>query len=431
MTQSAIHTPNDVQSTVAVIGAGVVGLCTALEAQRHGYQVTLFDKGLPGKGTSFGNAGYLATELMDPLATKKTLSSAPKMWIDPKGPLALPWQYLPKAIPWLARFVRSASSSKVEASRKALYQLNQAAVPAWQRCLADIGAQEHLVPSGYLLVWESASKLEEAKAHAAYLAQWEVESVLLQGAQLREKEPGLAETVSHALFFPNACRVKDPYLLSKHLFAVFQARGGCFEQAEVDKIHPQGNSVRVVTTDLHVFEHAILCMGAWGEPLLKQVGISVPLEAERGYHLTIDTTDLDTTDLKSKPLKHPIGSAERKFVMSPLTSGLRVVGITEIGGLRLPAFTHRFHVLRHHSRQLLPLLNNSALPESEWMGHRPTIADSLPVIDRHPHHPQLLFAFGHQHLGLTQAAISAELVISLLRKIEPEFDVAPYRVDRF
>ncbi|WP_282178000.1 NAD(P)/FAD-dependent oxidoreductase [Vibrio nereis] len=427
MTQSTKHTPFNDKPTVAVVGAGVVGLCTALEAQRHGFQVTLFDKGLPGEGASFGNAGYLATELIDPLATKKTLAAAPRMWMDPKGPLALPWKYLPQALPWLARFVRSASSARVEASRQALYQLNQAAVPAWQRCLADIGAEEYLVPSGYLLVWESENKLDEAKTHAAYLAQWDIESVLLQGAQLREKEPELAETVSHALFFPNACRVKDPYLLSKQLFAVFQARGGCFEQTEVSEILPQENAVGVVTaTSQNKFEHVVLCTGAWGKPLLEQTGISVPLEAERGYHLTIETADMETP-----PLHHPIGSAERKFVMSPLASGLRVVGITEIGGLRLPEFARRFNVLRHHSRQLLPRLNNPALKVSEWMGHRPTLADSLPVIDRHPRHPQLLFAFGNQHLGLTQAAISAELVISLLRQVEPEFDVKPYRVDRF
>lgn len=427
MTQSAKHTPFNDKLTVAVVGAGVVGLCSALEAQRYGFQVTLFDKGLPGEGASFGNAGYLATELIDPLATKKTLSAAPRMWMDPKGPLALPWKYLPQALPWLARFVRSASSARVEASRQALYQLNQAAVPAWQRCLADIGAEEYLVPSGYLLVWESENKLDEAKTHAAYLAQWDIESVLLQGAQLREKEPELAETVSHALFFPNACRVKDPYLLSKQLFAVFQARGGCFEQTEVSEILPQENAVGVVTaTSQNRFEHVVLCTGAWGKPLLEQTGISVPLEAERGYHLTIETADMETP-----PLHHPIGSAERKFVMSPLASGLRVVGITEIGGLRLPEFTRRFNVLRHHSRQLLPRLNNPALKVSEWMGHRPTLSDSLPVIDQHPRHPRLLFAFGNQHLGLTQAAIGAELVISLLRQVEPEFDVKPYRVDRF
>ncbi|MDU9594206.1 MULTISPECIES: FAD-dependent oxidoreductase [unclassified Vibrio] len=427
MTQSTKHTPFNDKPTVAVVGAGVVGLCTALEAQRHGFQVTLFDKGLPGEGASFGNAGYLATELIDPLATKKTLAAAPRMWLDPKGPLALPWKYLPQALPWLARFVRSASSARVEVSRQALYQLNQAAVPAWQRCLADIGAEEYLVPSGYLLVWESENKLDEAKTHAAYLAQWDIESVLLQGAQLREKEPELAETVSHALFFPNACRVKDPYLLSKQLFAVFQARGGCFEQTEVSEILPQENAVGVVTaTSQNRFEHVVLCTGAWGKPLLEQTGISVPLEAERGYHLTIETADMETP-----PLQHPIGSAERKFVMSPLASGLRVVGITEIGGLRLPEFARRFNVLRHHSRQLLPRLNNPALKVSEWMGHRPTLADSLPVIDQHPRHPRLLFAFGNQHLGLTQAAISAELVISLLRQVEPEFDVKPYRVNRF
>lgn len=426
MQRSALDTPSRTQPTVAIIGAGVVGLCTALEAQRYGYQVTLFDKGLPGEGASFGNAGYLATELIDPLATRKTLASAPRMWIDPNGPLALPWKYLPKALPWLGRFIQSASSARAAASRDALRQLNQAAVPAWQRCLADIGATEYLVSSGYLLVWESENKLEEAKAHAAYLAQWDIESVLLQGAQLREKEPELAATVSHALFFPDACRVKDPYLLSKQLFAVFQTRGGWFEQSEVKEILPQDDSIGMITKEKQEFDNVVLCTGAWGKSLLKQTGLCVPLEAERGYHLTINTANAEST-----LLRHPIGSAERKFVMSPLESGLRVVGVTEVGGLTLPAFARRFQSLRHHSRQLLPILDNSVLEVSEWMGHRPTLPDSLPVIDRHPQYPQLLFAFGNQHLGLTQAAISAELVVSLMRQTDPAFDVSPYRVDRF
>ncbi|UTV27863.1 NAD(P)/FAD-dependent oxidoreductase [Photobacterium atrarenae] len=420
-----LSSPAVSRGPLAVVGAGVVGLCTALEAQRHGYTVTLIDRNAPGTGASFGNAGYLATELVDPLATPATLAGAPAMWLDPKGPLSLPLRYLHRALPWLARFLRAAAPGRVEHSRAALTALNRAAVPAWQRCLADIGATEQLVPSGYLLVWESPDKLEAARDHARDLAKQGITTELLQGEALAAKEPELAERLSHALYFPDACRVRDPFQLSQLLQAAFEARGGQILSREIRDITLQANRVQLETLDGGTFdtEQAIICTGAWSKALLQQVGLSVPLEAERGYHLTIEAEHIT--------LNHPIGSAERRFVMSPLDSGLRVVGITEIGGLTLPPLARGFAALRHHSRQLLRRLDDPALTVSEWMGHRPTLPDSLPVIDRHPTHPHLLFAFGNQHLGLTQAAVSAELVVSLLRRQAPAIDPTPFRVDRF
>ncbi|MBY4675885.1 NAD(P)/FAD-dependent oxidoreductase [Marinobacterium arenosum] len=412
-------------TTLAVVGAGVVGLCTALQAQRQGYQVTLIDRDRPGlSGASFGNAGYLATELIDPLSTAKTLRAAPRMWLDPNGPLALPLGYLHRILPWLARFMLAARPQNAARSRQALLQLNRAALPAWQRCLDDIGAREQLLPSGYLLVWESADKLADAQDHAEYLKQWGIRTELVRGQRLAELEPELAPQLSHALYFPDAQQVREPYQLCRQLFAAFQQRGGCFVEQPVEAIRPGERRVTVQTSAQSLeFNQAIICAGAWSRKLLKGVGIEVPLEAERGYHLTVESGPAR--------LNRPIGSAERRFVISPLASGLRVVGMTELGGLKLKPFRRRFAALRHHSRALLPSLKGSSATVSEWMGHRPTLPDSLPVIDRHPKHPRLLFAFGNQHLGLTQAAISAELVVSLLANTEPPIEPAPFRVDRF
>ena len=178
--------------TVAVIGAGVVGLCTALQAQRKGYRVTLVDREAPGRGASFGNAGYLATELIDPLSSAKTLRGALAMLLDPHGPLALPLGYLHRSLPWLARFVAAARPAQVAHSREGLRQLNRAAIGAWQRCLNDIGASEQLCQSGYLLVWESPERLAEARAHGRYLRQWNVPCELLDAPRVAQLEPALA-----------------------------------------------------------------------------------------------------------------------------------------------------------------------------------------------------------------------------------------------
>ena len=410
--------------TIGVVGAGVVGLCTALELQREGFQVTLIDKNEPGLGASFGNAGYLATELIDPLSTTKTLRSALSMWLNPHGPLSLPLAYFHRILPWLARFIGAAKPGKVTKGRLALASLNQASISAWQRCLKDIGAHEQLVKSGYLLVWESKNKLDEAKNHAAFLSDWGIQTELVQDKRLVELEPNLAASVSHALFFPDAYRVTDPYHLCEMLFATFMARGGHFIKQAVSELIPQTKGVLLKTAEDHFsFDKTVICAGAWSKSLLQDVGLNVPLEAERGYHLIFKQ--------ESMPLNHPIGSAERKFVMTPLETGLRAVGMTELGGLKLKPFKQRFAVLAHHSRKILPQLNNKNIEMDEWMGFRPTLPDSLPVIDQHPTLHDLYFAFGNQHLGLTQAAISAELVSQLMLDIQPKINCEPFSVKRF
>jgi D-amino-acid dehydrogenase len=346
------------------------------------------------------------------------------MWLNPHSPLSLPLGYLHRILPWLFRFICAAAPKRTNKGRLALEQLNRASVPAWRRCLEDIGAQEQLVQSGYLLVWESADKLEDAKKHAAYMQEHGIKTELVQGKRLAQLEPELAENLSHALFFPEAYRVREPYLLCNILLSAFLARKGTFLQQGVTSLQPVNEGVLVKTeTGSFKFDHAIICAGAWSKQLLRSVGLEVPLEAERGYHLSIDAEHIK--------LNHPIGSAERRFVMSPLDSGLRVVGMTELGGLKLKPFKQRFDSLQHHSGKLLPSLNDPALPVSKWMGHRPTLPDSLPVIDRHPQHAQLLFAFGNQHLGLTQAAISAELVVGLMAGDLPTINYEPFRVSRF
>ena len=458
--------------TIAVVGAGVVGLCTALQAQRKGYRVTLIDRDAPGKGASLGNAGYLATELIDPLSSGKTLRGALAMLLDPHGPLALPLGYLHRSLPWLLRFVAAARPSQVERSRTGLRQLNRAALPAWQRCLADIGASEQLCNSGYLLVWESAARLADAKAHARYLQRWGVRCELIDATRLAQLEPALACTLSHALYFPDACQVREPYQLCRRLFAAFEARGGRFVQQAVEGVTADTQQVHLKTSDATLrFDQAVICAGAWSKALLQDTGIEVPLEAERGYHISMDSPaisrplknvgeagktrqkqarkrSLRAVNEHSEPvfnavlptqvvfqrpasLNRPIGSAERRFVISPLDSGLRAVGFTELGGLRLKPIARRFKTLRRHSQVLVPALADPALSGREWMGHRPTPPDSLPVIDRHSRHERLLFAFGNQHLGLTQAAISAELVVDLMAGTTPTIDPQPYRVDRF
>lgn len=406
---------------VIVIGSGVVGITTALALQDKGFAVTLLDRQQPGKGASFGNAGFLAVELNDPLSTPENLKGAPRLWLQRHGAVALPPNYWHRSLPWLLRFVKAARSEQVERGRRGLSALNREAVGAWRRLIEGTEQHSMLRPSGYLLAWES-SNLDDAKRHAEGLEHWQIETHLLQGDGVREYEPGLSDSVHHALLFPDAWQVRDPYQLVLGLYQRFCRQGGTFIETDVRSLNP-GSAQVITARGLMQADHVVLCGGAWSHKLLSQTGIDIPLEAERGYHLTLP--DAGTA------LRQPVGSAERRFVMTPMSCGLRVVGFTELGGLDNAAIPRRFDSLRHHAAALLA--DNAPLkaPHETWMGCRPTLPDSLPVIGRHPAHPRLFAAFGHQHLGLTHAAITAELVTESLSGADTRIDLQPYRMNRF
>ncbi|GHA22402.1 NAD(P)/FAD-dependent oxidoreductase [Oceanisphaera arctica] len=409
---------------IAVIGAGVVGLCNALTLQRAGYGVTLFDAQLPGSQTSSGNASYLATELIDPLANPGTLKAALRLWLHPHGPVATPLAYFHKALPWLWKFVRCGSESRAAKSRHALHALNHRAIAAWQRLLTAEGLEHHLLASGYLQIWENPRALTAAEQHLRHLQEWNINARLIDHKEVAELEPALAGRVAHAIYYPDACQMDDPLLLCQSLYRAFIQLGGQFQQTAVTALSPDSQQVKLTTDNGHYqFDRAVLSTGAWSTRLLKPLGIDIPLEAERGYHITWQG--------EQPPLSRPIGSAERNVVMTPLANGLRTVGFSEWGGLEVPFKQKRTATLRHHSQALLPELKHTDWPQQEWMGFRPTLPDSLPVIDRHPVYPHLLLAFGHQHLGLTQAAISAELILSLVEERQPALDLLPYALSRF
>ncbi|MDI5986528.1 FAD-dependent oxidoreductase [Halomonas sp. M4R5S39] len=409
---------------IAVVGAGVVGMTTALALQRRGHRVTVLDPRAPGEGASYGNAGFLATELIDPLSTPALLRKVPRLWLDPHGAVALPYRYLPRLTPWLMRFIAAARPAQVAKGRQALAALNGEAVAAWQRCLAEIGAEEELLASGYLLVWESKRGRAAARVQMAHLQCWGHAVEWLEAAEIRAREPGLSGRLSHGLYFPGAHQVRDPYALVRCLAAAFEARGGVIRQTKVERIEPRGEGVRL-HTDAGELEadRTVVAAGAWSHHLTKSLGLEVPLETERGYHLTLPE--------RGQALRQPVGSAERRCVMTPMSCGLRVVGFTELGGLSLSPRARRYTSLRHHAGALLADGRGLDDTAEEWMGFRPTLPDSLPVIDTHPTCPAIHFAFGHQHLGLTQAAITAELVTALVMSEKPTLDLAPYRVTRF
>ena len=410
------------KQTVAVVGAGVVGICSALELQRAGYQVTLFDKTPPGEGASYGNAGFLARQLISPLAENMSVFSAIKMWISPNSPLSLPPSQLINLATWLVRFMRQTSQKNIEVSRGAINSLNELSVGAWERLLNDIDGLHFLRKPGFLLLWKSKNTIEDVISQRDMMQRYGIKCELINSAKIRELEPELDQQLSHALYFEDAYQVSDPYKLCQALFSKFIERGGVFVNQEVVSISQKGETVCLKASKELVFHKIVICTGAWSKKLLRWLGLDIPLVAERGYHVDFEKNDLN--------IKHLIASAENRFFISPFDTLIRIVGISEMGGLRLGAIKSRFKLLKKHSSGVIPKLR-SVKHKSLWMGHRSTLPDSLPIIDRHPQYPNILLAFGHQHLGLTQAAITAEILLQVIQNEEPCIDISPYSATRF
>lgn len=410
-------------SDIAVIGAGIIGVCCALSLQQSGYRVTLIDRDGVGEGASKGNAGHFATEQVLPLATPGLMWKIPGMLADPLGPVAIRWSYLHRITPWFIRFMLNTRQRPYHQGAAALSALNSHSLPAWLRLLKQVKAEDQLKVEGSLLVFEKAQSFANYQTTRNQLSDYGVKSVALSAGQVSELEPDLSSNIRHGVFFPETGHTADPYRLTCILADFFVAQGGEMIQQSVSNVRTTETGVTLqVAGEQRQVPKIVLAAGAWSKSLVEQLtGKTVPLDTERGYHLMLRDA--------SKKLRIPVASADRRFIMTPMDDGLRLAGTVEFGGLHARPNMKRAEMLAQHAGALIPGLKLE-LGDS-WMGFRPSLPDSLPVIDRVGPRGQVLLAFGHQHLGLTQAALTGELVSSLLQEQDPVVDLKPFRLDRF
>lgn len=414
---------------IAVVGAGVIGLCNALQLARQGHSVTLYDPAGIGEQCSRGNAGHFATEQVFPLADKALLPRLPIMLLDKLSPLRIDHKYFVKAFPWLSRFCLNMLPGRFKRHTRALRALNEAALAAFRRLLQE-DFESNINLRGSLLTFEH-DRIKEICAIQHKYQQQGVAVELLDRTQLFALEPGLSRSIHYALYFTEVGHTSDPYQLSQALFEQFTALGGRFVKAEVCAITPLENGSNSpdqaqvkLTTQTHscrTFDRLVLATGAWSKTLCAQLGYKLPIEAERGYHNMLPVIS---------GLSHPVASADRQFIMTPMQNGLRLAGTVEFAGLDTRPNYERAEMLLTHARAILK--DNDALQQGEhWMGPRPSLPDSLPVIGQAPDHPNIYFALGHQHLGLTQAAITSELIAQSIANQPTTLDIGPYSIARF
>ena len=410
--------------TAVVVGAGMIGVCCALFLQRDGFSVTLIDRQGPGEGASYGNGSMLTCEAVVPIQTPGIVWRVPGMLLDPLGPLSVRWGYLPRLVPWLTRFLRESRWPRVEAASIALARLLDQALLDFDPLLRQAGAEAMVRRTGFLMVYESEAGFRRAAPLIDLQRRRGVEMEILDQETLRAREPKLAPIFARAIHYPEVAQALDVFRLVQVLAESFVSQGGTLKREEVrDFAFASDRKVEAVVTDRgrHPCDALVVAAGAWSRPLVRRLGSDTLLDTERGYSVLMPDPGVVPNT--------PLYSTERGIVFSPMEIGLRVAGTVELGGLEAPPDWRRAEALLTHARRWLPGLNTEGA--EPWIGFRPSMPDSVPVISASPRYDNAFFAFGHGHGGIGLGARTGRLIADLAAGRSPNIDMAPYRVDRF
>lgn len=410
------------QPDVIVIGAGVVGLSAAIAAQARGLSVTVLDREGPAAGASAGNAGAFAFTDILPLASPGILKKAPKWLLDPLGPLSVPPAYAVQIAPWMFRFWRACSPKKVAHSTTAQTAIMDLSKAELEPFLTATGTLPMLRKEGNLQVYESEAELKASLPGWKARAEHGIEFRHMGAAEMAEIQPGLAPRFTHGTFTPGWYSIADPTLYTLALADHFRAKGGIIERAEVTALRPVEGGVELTSNGkTRRADQVVLSAGAFSHQIARTLGERIPLETERGYNTTLPQ---DAFDLRTQ-----VTFGGHGFVVTRLSTGIRVGGAVELGGLKLPPNFRRSEAMLKKAQTFLPGFKSEC--GVQWMGFRPSLPDSLPAIGRARATGRVIYAFGHGHLGLTQSAGTARLVAELLTGQRPAIDIQSFSPQRF
>jgi len=413
----------DARRTIAVIGAGIVGVSTAIWLQRDGHDVILVDREGPAAGASHGNGGVLASCSIIPVTVPGLLAKAPRMLFDPGQPLFLKWGYLPRLAPWLGRYLRHANAADMRRRAAALAPIIGDSLADHQALAEGTGAERWIVPSDYLFLYRDRAHYEGDALGWSVRREHGFDWDVLEGADWRDYDPAFGPEIGLAARLGGHGRISDPGRYVAALAAHLEASGGRFVTAEVEDVVREAGRVTGLRAggETIACDAAVLATGAWSGPLARKLGLAPALESERGYHLEL-------WEPSAMP-RSPVMVASGKFVATPMEGRLRLAGIVEFGGLDAPPSRAPFRLLERNIRAAMPGL--SWKKTVEWMGHRPSMADSIPVIGTVPGLSGAYCAFGHDHVGLTGGPKTGRLLAQIVAGKTPNIDMTPYAPARF
>ena len=406
---------------VVVLGAGIVGVSTAYAARQQGMSVVLLDRREPGSETSYGNAGILSSGSIFPLNQPSLWKTLPK-YLTNRHP-ALRWNlaWSIRNADWLIRFLANATQATTKPRALALRGLIRASLKLHREWIVTAGAPERIRETGWLKAWRTDA-FATAKAEQAALAEYGIESELLDRQGISALEPNILPVYKVGLLHTQTASVKSPGAVVKAYARMFTGSGGQLRNAEIRAIEPDGESWRVVMADGAIrARHVVVALGPWSADLLRPLGYRVPLATERGYHQEFKPS-------ATRPLTRPIHDADGAFLMTPMENGIRVTSGVELTSRDAPSSFAQLDAVVPLARSVVEFGEAIAEP---WRGARPTLPDSLPMIGPAPRHSGLWLAFGHQHIGFTTGPATGAAIAAMIGGAQPPFDATAFSPSRY
>ena len=414
---------SDSRQHCVVIGAGIVGASCAWHLQRKGLKVTLIDHLPPGQSCSSGNAACISTSSVIPFSYPGLIWKVPGWILDPLGPMRIRPRDFPALIPWFWRFWRVSNMQKVEAIAAAQAQLMHTVFADFDEILTATESQHLRHAGGSIHIYDSEKEYRDNQWQIDLRARHGFETHRLSAAEVKKLAPCVKLRGGVALMMPGWHHLLDPEKVTARIAEHCIANGTAWIQDRVTQVKPDGNTVNLRTESgkLIAADKLVVAAGAWSNIIAKQLDYKVPMVAKRGYHSMIADPGVE--------LDCPVMSLSRVFVMTPLSDGLRIAGTAEFAALEAEPDYRRAKALVKHASYYLDGLKTDNV--TEWMGQRPMMADSTPVISASPRHRNVFYAFGHGHYGLTQGPTTGRHIADLVIGKEPATDLAPFRFDRF
>ena len=411
-------------TSIIVIGAGIVGVATALNLLRAGRPVTIVDKQAPGDGASFGNGGILVPSSIVPVTVPGLLKKAPRMLLDPSGPLYLRWRYLPRLLPWLTQYLGHCTAEHTERIAAGLAPMVAQSLDEHRRLAKGTAAERRIRAMSYAFVYRDKAHYDADGFGWRLRRENGIVWRTVEGDAVLEAEPALDPAYRFlAIFDDQHGTIDAPGDYVKDLARAFVAEGGHIERREINRLERGADGRIRLHTDQGILgaETVVVATGAWSARLLASLGIKIPLESERGYHIELVEPSLT--------LNNALMLSEGKCVATPMSGRIRIAGLVEFAGLDAGPSRAPIRTLLTWAKRMFPGLTFEH--HTEWMGHRPAPADSLPIIGSMPGADGLFAAFGHHHVGMTSGPRTGRLLADLIVGRRPNVDLSIYRPSRF
>ena len=411
----------DFCSSAGIVGAGIQGVCIGLQLLKKNIPATIFDRNDPGMMASYGNAGHFSPYAVLQLNRPDVLYDVPKMLFSSNGPLALKWNYIPKMLPWMFHYLKNCNTKSMLHTAKNMHQILNLSMSAYEEIFEEIDITNVVDQKGIIYVWTNQN-LKSRELEIKVRNDLGIKQKLLNVKEILDLEPNLRPVFSGGCYYDYAYHARDPLAILKKIFELFIKKGGKFIKEDVKSIRQPGINQTVIKTDLkeYKFEKSVIACGAFSKKLTDQLGEKIPLDTERGYHVHFKGME--------KLINRPVIFLDRGFGMTPMNQGLRAVGTVELGGLDNPISKKRIQYVINCAKELLPQLKDH---DDEWLGFRPTLPDFLPVLGPSEKNKNIIYAFGHQHLGWTLGAITGKIISGIVANEKTNLDLSAYSVSRF